>query len=106
MVLILIIASILLGVCIYFAFVSFRDGEDSSAAWAVIIGVINAAVIWLDAGAMLHGNRHTVEYRFPASEYSLTEEVRSPGDTVYVLVGEEPMVIEKIKLERRVRDDE
>ena len=78
--------------------------------WAPVPFLLMFSVLWsiltcVICGVIADGNVETVEYSFPASHYDLREEVtitrtmdgngviKETTDTVYVITGEEPIML-------------
>lgn len=119
MIIMLILASLLLIACIICACISIKDGEWGGLVFSIFLGVMSGFILWCDIDAMVHDNKQNVEYRFPAEHYQMFEEVTvsyktiylngipimtEERDTTYILVGEEPMVIDDNHYERKVLD--
>lgn len=119
MIIILILVSLLLIGCIICACVSIKDGDWGGLAFSIFMGVMSGFIFGCDIDAMVHDNKQNVEYRFPAEHYQMFEEVTVSyktiylngipvmtveKDTTYILVGEEPMVIDDNHYERKVLD--
>ena len=121
MIIILVLMSVILVGCIIFIGFAIKEKDWSALAFLILMSTISFFILISDINAMKRGNRENVEYRFPAEHYKMFEEVTVSNkttyingvpvvsesrDTVYVLVGEEPMVIDDNHYERKVLNDE
>ena len=116
---ILIIASLFLIGLVICACVSIKNGDWGDFAFSVFLGVMSGFMLWCSIDAMVHDNKQNVEYRFPAEHYQMFEEVTvsyktiylngipvmtEERDTTYILVGEEPMIIDDNHYKRKTLD--
>ena len=121
MILILILVSLLLICSFISAGTSIRDKEWGALAFSCFLAVMCGILLWADIDAMVHHNKQNVEYRFPADHYQMFEEVTvsyktiylngipvmtEDRDTTYIIVGEEPIIIEDNHYKRKALKDE
>lgn len=121
MIVILILVSLLLICSLISAGTSIRDKEWGALAFSCFLAAICGILLWADIDAMVHHNKQNVEYRFPGDHYQMFEEVTvsyktiylngipvmtESRDTTYILVGEEPIIIEDYHYQRKTLKDE
>ena len=119
MIVILILVSLLLIGSVISAGTAIRDKEWGGLPFSIFLAVMCGFILWCDVYAIVHDNKQNVEYRFPAGHYQMFEEVTvshktiylngipvitEERDTTYILVGEEPMIIDDNHYERKTLD--
>lgn len=87
--------------------ITIRDGEWDLASFALFLGAISSILLFAVIDTIRRGNTQTIEYYFPADHYVFeqiiteTNETKYVGndtlviakrDTVYKLVGQDPII--------------
>ena len=103
----LILFSFFIILCLIGVIVSIRDGEWGSAIFAFLLSLFSSILLYAVIDAIKRDNTQTVEYYFPADNYTFeqiiteTNETKYVGadtlvmvkrDTTYKLVGQDPII--------------
>ena len=93
--------------CLIAIIVSIRNGELGSAIFTFLLGFLSSILLYAVIDAIKRDNTQTVEYYFPADNYTFeqiiteTNETKYVGsdtlvvvkrDTTYKLVGQDPII--------------
>ena len=117
----MILALILLLLILVFGVISAaaaaKESNFGALIFSCVVAMMSFVALCADIYAIANDNGQEVEYRFPADHYRLFEEVTASvdtvyvngiptvsesRDTVYVLVGVEPIVVECHRYERNM----